>query len=464
MRILLINYHDIGNINTRLPKSLNQVQGIYPPLGLAYIGAVLENEGHIVNILDCKALNLTSVETKEKILEVKPDIVGITAMTSTFGGSLEAAKLAKECGNIVVMGGPQLSAYPKETMSYDIIDYGIVGEGEYAMLELVIALERESPNSFSSIKGLVYRKNGEIIVNEPAIIEDIDSLPYPARHLLPMEKYHCVITKSPFTTMISSRGCPYQCGFCFKQPSDKKMRFRNPLSVVDEIEHLIKEYKIKEIMFYDDTITLNREHIEGICNEIINRKIKIGWESPTRINNVDKELLKLMHDSGCIRLRYGVESGDERILKLMRKNITISEVKDVFKWTKQNKIETYAYFIIGYATETPQTINKTIKLAKELNPDWVMFTVATPYPHTHLHMLAQTYGLISSNYWIDFINGKTTKRIPYFVEDADKWIEKAYKSFYLRPEFIFKKLTKLTSIDVLKKYITGFFGIVSFKQ
>jgi len=463
MKILLINYHDIGNINTRLPKSLNSAQGIYPPLGLAYIGAVLEKGGHEVKILDCKALNLSSEETSNYIKKYNPVVVGITAMTSTIKGSLEAAQLAKNAGAIVVVGGPQLSAFPKETLSYEYIDYGIIGEGEYAMLELVNWLDFKNIN-ITKIKGLVFKLNDKIIVNEPAIIDNLDSLPMPARHLLPMEKYNCVITKTPFTTMISSRGCPYQCGFCFKQPSDKKVRFRNTSDVVDEIEHLVTKYNVKEIMFYDDTLTLKRSHIESICNEIIKRNIKIEWEAPTRINNVDEKLLKLMNKAGCIRLRYGVESGDETILKLMRKQITIPEVKNVFKWTKQAGIETYAYFIIGYASETPNTIRKTIDLAKQLNSDWTMFTVATPYPHTHLYQLAVEQGLIKEDYWSNFTLGKVEERIPYFVADADKWIKKAYKEIYLSPGFIFKKLGKLNSWDSIKKYIRGAYGIIAFKN
>ena len=462
MKILLVNPQDEGNLNTRLPKSLNKAQGVYPPLGISYIAAVLEKGGFDVSILDCKALNLTSEEIRERMIREKPSIVGVTVMTSTVMGAFEAAKIAKEAGAVVVVGGPQLSAFPKETLSYEFIDYGIVGEGEYAMLELAQALKEV--RDVRGIQGIVYRQGVDVVVNGERIIEDIDELPFPARRLLPMDKYHCVITESPFTTMISSRGCPYKCGFCYKQPADKVVRYRSPKKIVDEMSHVVEKYHVKEVMFYDDSIAITREHISGICNEIISRGLKVNWESPVRINNVDGELLALMRKAGCVRLRYGVESGDEGILRLMRKGISIDLVRMVFGLTRKAGIETFAYFIIGYARETPQTIRKTIDLAKELDPDWVMFTAATPYPHTHLYELAVEDGLVKGDYWSEFTLGKRKDRLPYFVAGAEEWVAKAYKEFYLRPKFVFKKIWKLRSIDTFRKYLRGAYGIIVFQM
>lgn len=449
-----------GNINTRLPGSLNRAQGIYPPLGIAYVAAVLEKSGHQVKILDIPGLNLTVDEARKEVIDYKADVAGVTCMTSTINGSLEAAQLAKESGAIVVMGGPQLAVYPEETVSYGFVDYGVVGEGEYVMRDLLAALE--SGSDVSGIKGLVYKKDGRTHVNGYGLVEDLDLLPLPARHLLPMGRYDCVITKRPFVTMVSSRGCPYRCGFCFKQPSDNITRFRSPKSVVDEIEHCMREYKTRWVMFYDDTLGAKKEHVTGICNEIIERGLDIEWDSPMRVNNVDTELLRLMHNAGCRRLRYGVESGDEGILKLMRKGITIDLVKKVFKQTDEAGIETFAYFIIGYAKETPATIRKTIDLAKELDSDWTMFTVATPYPQTNLYELALEAGIIKGDYWRDFTLGKREERLPYFVKDSDMWVKQAYKEFYLRPKYVWKKLRRLRSLETLKKYVDGATGVVLF--
>jgi radical SAM superfamily enzyme YgiQ (UPF0313 family) len=373
-------------------------------------------------------------------------------------------KLSKEVSKdiITVIGGPQISVFPNETLSFDFVDYGIFGEGENAMLELVNNIEEGK--STSDIQGLLYKKDKKVFINQASLIEDLDSLPFPARHLLPNEKYHCVISKHPFTTMITGRGCPFRCGFCFKGPSDKKIRLRSAKNVVDEMEHCIEKYKVKEIMFYDDTLTFNKEHIKNICNEIISRKLKVDWESPTRIDCVDEDTLKVMKKAGCIRLRYGVESGDQRILDVMMKKTTLEKVEDAFKLTKKIGIETFAYFIIGYATEDEQTIRNTINFAKKLDPDWVMFTVATPLPSTNLFDLSVEKGLIDEQYWKNFVLGKTSERIPFLVKDADEWAKKAYKEFYLRPKFFFKKVYKIRSFDTIKKYMRGFNSIFSFEM
>ncbi len=279
MKVLLIRPHDTGNINTRLPASLNRRQGVLPPLGISYIASWLEKAGHTVKILDVIAFNLIVDEIRQNIREFKPEIVGIMTMTPTLFGALEAAEIAKEEGAITILGGPQLSIYPKETLSYSYVDYGIYGEGEYAMSELIDKIEKRM--DLKNIKGLIYKKDKDVYVNEPVIIEDIDSLSFPAYHLLPMNRYNSIISLYPVSTMITTRGCPYRCHFCFKQPSDKKFRYRSAGNVVDEMEYLVDKYKVKEVMFYDDVMTLRRSHVIGICEEILSRNLKVKWETPT---------------------------------------------------------------------------------------------------------------------------------------------------------------------------------------
>jgi radical SAM superfamily enzyme YgiQ (UPF0313 family) len=463
MRIALIRCRDKGNINTRLPESLNMVRGELPPLGLAYIASVLENSGHKVKIFDICASNLTLDEFRQRISEFSPELAGITVMTPALFGALESARIAKEAGAVTVLGGPQLSIYPKETVAYADVDYGISGEGEYAMLELVNVLEKKTlPDT---VKGLIYKHNGNIFVNEPAIVEDLDELPLPAYHLLPMKKYNSIIGDYPTSTMISSRGCPYQCHFCFKQPNDDKIRFRSVKKVVAEMDYLVKKFKVKEIMFCDDVLTFSRQHVMDICQEILSQNLKIKWESPARVDNADKELLKLMHRAGCVRLRYGVESADERILELMNKKINLAQVKETFKLTKMSGIETFAYFMIGYAHETVETIKKTISFALELNSDWVMFTMATPYPATPLYELALKEGLLKNDYWRDFTLGnQKNKRIPYLIPDVAAWTKKAYIKFYFRPGFIIKRLMRLRSLQDWQKCLRGIWGILNMEK
>jgi len=462
MRVLLIRYHDKGNINTRLPESLNKRQGVLPPLGIAYIAAVLEKNGHEVGIVDAIALNLNRNEVKERILQFRPTLVGITMMTPSFPGALEAAQIAKECGTLVVVGGPHLAIYPRETLSYPFIDYGAIGEGEYTLIELIKALEEG--REVSTIKGLVYKEDHKILVNEARIVEDLDQLPYPAFHLLPMAKYSSIIGLKPVTTMISTRGCPYRCGFCFKSPSDKKYRVRSPEHVVEEMEYLVKTYGVKEIMFYDDVMTLQKERIVEICEEIILRGLHVKWETPTRINVVDKELLQLMNQAGCIRLRYGIESGDPKILELMQKKISLAQAKKVFQWTREANIEIFAYFMIGYAQETEETIQRTISFAIELNPDLVMFTAATPLPETPLYEMAKEEGLFEGDYWRDFTLGLRRDPLPYFFPDTPRYAKMAYRNFYLRTNYIIRSLLKIRSFHQLKMHWDAAMGIFLFRM
>jgi radical SAM superfamily enzyme YgiQ (UPF0313 family) len=449
MKVLLVRNHDVENVNTRLPESLNKTQGIYPPLGLSYIASFLEHNGLDVEILDAKALNLTKEEIRESIRKSHPDIVGTTSMTPNCRGALEICRITKEISKdiLTVIGGVQMSIFPKEMLSHRFVDAGVSGDGEYAMLELAKMFERgkKIPRLFVSRR-----------------VENLDSLPFPARHLLPNEKYWCVISEFPFTTLMTSRGCPFGCGFCY--PLDKRVRLRSPNNVVDEIEEIVERYKFKEIMFYDDTFTISKKRAASICEEIISRKLDIRWETPTRVNTVDKSLLRLMKKAGCIRIRYGVESGDSEILKRMNKGITLQQAEDAFKSTKEVGIESFAYFIIGYIGETHKTMSKTISFAKKLNPDWAMFTVATPLPKTKLYEEAIASKLIDKNYWKEFTLGERNDRLPFLAKDAEKWVSRAYKEFYFRPSYIFKKLSTCDSLYRLKNNINGALGIVRFEM
>lgn len=459
MRIQLIRYHDIGNVNTRLAQSLNKRQGILPPLGVSYIASSLEKAGHEVDIIDAIALDLSKEDVRQRIREFNPAIVGITAMTPTFRGAQEAAQIAKEEGAITVIGGVHMSLFAKETLSYKYFDFGILGEGEETMVELCDAIKNNQ--QLDRIEGIAYKEDGNVHVNSPRIVSDLNTLPIPAYHLLPTEKYSSIVGLHPVSTMMGSRGCPYHCSFCYKTPSDKKHRRRDPVLIVDEIEFLIKSYNVKEIMFYDDLMIPS--FAEELCKEILKRKIEIQWQSPQRIDLVNPELLKLMSKAGCHMLRYGVEQGDPDMMKSVEKRVNIDQVKKVFRWTREAGINTFAYFIIGYANENEQTMTKTIELSKELDPKYVMFTKAVPLPETKLMEIAVKQGIISKDYWRKFTLGEQVEVIPPFVEDADNWVKKAYREFYLRPNRIIKQICQIRSLKDIQKNFNGFIGLLLMK-
>ena len=464
MRVMLIRYHNIGNINTRLPESINRVQGVYPPLGIAYVASTLEKFGHDVRILDSRALNLTAEETKKHIEKFNPDVVGITCMSSTIKGSLEAAYLTKQVskGIVTVMGGPQVFIYPKETTNYDFVDFGIAGEGEIIMPELLEALDGKK--KLGEIDGLVYKKNGIKFNPAKRYVKDLDSLPFPARHLLPNYKYFSILSDHPFTTLITSRGCPFRCGYCFRKKLDRIVRYRSAKNVVDEIQYCLEKWKFREIWFYDDTFTMNKRHAAQICKEIIDRGLDFKWEAVTRVDCVSRGMLRLMKKAGCRMVRYGIESGDQETLNIMKKGITLEQAKKATKWTRETGMESFCFFMIGYPNEDEKKIKNTIDFAKNLNIDWAMFSNVTPYPSTDLLELAYEKGLLKDReYWRKFTLGKTNERIPYEFPDMDRWVKKAYKSFYLRPGFAAKTLFKIKSLRQVKKYLLGLYAILNFK-
>ena len=460
MKVQLIRYHDLGNMNTRLAQSLNKKQGTLPPLGLAYIASSLAQAGHELDIIDAVALCLSQNQVRSRIQAFGPEVVGITSMTPTYRGAPEAAAIAKEFGAITVIGGVHLSIYPKETLADKNFDYGVIGEGEETMVELCEAIEKNG--DVDKIQGLVYRDGDDIVVGSARLINDISKLPMPAYHLLPMNKYSSIIGMHPTSTMMGSRGCPYKCGFCFKTPSDKNYRSRSAENIVDEIEFLVENYGVKEIMFYDDIMP--QKYAESLSREIIRRNVKIKWQTPQRVNLVTPELLSLMAKAGCHILRFGVEQGDPEMMQLVEKKTTIEQVKRSFRWAKEAGIDTFAYFIIGYINETEQTIKATIDLAIELDPRFVMFTKAVPLPNTPLMAAAVEKSFLPADYWARFTLGEDMKPIPPLVPNADNLVKTAYRKFYLRPSKILSQLLSIRSLKDLKKNIDGFIGVLDFRM
>ena len=463
MKILLINPPYDGNINTWTPESTNRAIGAQPPMGIAYLAAVLEKNGYRVSILDANALGLGSAGIRDAVRKAAPDIAGVTAMTLISPNALAVCRIVKETTNAVtVIGGPHVTLFPEETLESPYVDYAMDGEAEFTFLEFVRAIE-SGGHGIEKIDGMVYRKNGLIAINKIAIVKDLNSVPFPAVHLLPNERYSLANAKSPFGSIVTSRGCPFKCCFCIRGPIDKAIRFRDPENVVDEIEWLMKDFKVREINIRNDTVTVKRSHISGICDNILRRNIKISWQGPTRIDCVDKELLHLMRRAGCHTLRYGIESGNQQVLDRMGKGITLGQIKDTVRWTKEAGIEIMAYFMLGYIDETPQTMADTIRFAREIDPDGAIFSIGTPLPSTELFDKALERGLIEKDYWKEFVTGKRHDRAPFLVPEAEKWAKKALWSFYFRPRYIMKRLKKIRSWDALRKHAVGALSFLRFR-
>jgi len=454
MKILFLRYHD-KPFNTFIPAFLNRFMSEkIPALGISYVAANIERAGYDVKFIDSMAAGLSPQETKKAIMDYGPDIVGITAMTVTFLGALEAAKIAKECGALVVMGGPHFCIFPRESMVHEEIDYAIFGEGEQSMLDLVRAIEGK--RSFENIQGLIWRDDKTIRVHEPAVIDDLESLPYPARHLTPVNSYQLIGARKPFAAVLTQRGCPFRCGYCATDNPMRKVRFRKVESVLDEIELLVRNFGTREINFAVETFTLKKDYTIALCEGILKRRIKVRWQAPTRVDCVDLELLRLMNRAGCWQLRFGLESGNQRILDLMKKNITLGMVESAVGMAQKVGMRTVGYFILGYVDENAQSVNNTIQFAKKLDLDSAVFYLGVPYYKTNFHDLAVERGLIDANYWPEWVMGRRTDPLPFLIPDAEKWLQRAYSDYYYRPKYILKRLRTMRSPqDMCENLVAG---------
>lgn len=417
-----------------------------PPLGLAYLAAVLEEEGYSVRIIDSSVLGLTFSQVKREIEKDQPDVVGVTGTTPTIHEALATVRIAKEVSHnaVTVVGGPHAPFLPVETLKdCPQLDIVCIGEGEQTLLELVQTIERKA--NLSSVKGIAYRSNGCIAINEPRpLIDDLDSLPFPARHLLPMDRYTILDKRAIIGHIISSRGCPFNCIFCSSSLLfGKRFRARTARNVVDEIEQVVAHYKPQTIEFSDDLFTLNPKRVEAICSEIKRRGLDVAWACSSRVDTISRELLQKMKRAGCFLIYYGVESGSQRILNLMRKGIRIKQAIDAVKWAKHVGIETLGSFIIGFPGETMKDIKKTIAFAKKLGIDYAQFSLATPYPGTELYDVAKSEGLLVTEDWSQY-----TASIPiietdnYSRKDLIKIFQRAYVSFYMSPRILLRHLRK----------------------
>lgn len=417
---------------------------IAPPLGIAYMAGVLQENNIDVEILDASAEDIDFKDVEKELLKRKPDLVALTALTPTIGRALETAQVVKETlpDSIVVMGGYHPTFNFIETLEDENVDIVIRGEGEYIMLNLVQALENQS--SLHDVKGIVFedKNSKEIVVNpEAPLIQDLDELPFPALNLLPMKKYRLLDMDTHMTTMITTRGCPMQCSFCSSAAMHgKKIRERSVENIVDEIEYLKTNYDIDTIAFMDDTFTLKKRKVMAICDEILKRNIEIMWGCTSRVDTLDEKLLKKMKEAGCITIFIGVESADQQQLDNMCKNTTIAKIENAFKIAHKLKIRTIASVALGMPGDTKEIMNKTVKFVHKLKPNYAIYSLATPYPGTRFYKEAFEKNLIKIKDWSKYtLITPILETIDCSLNDMRKIQAKAFMKFYLRPHYIIRQ-------------------------
>jgi radical SAM superfamily enzyme YgiQ (UPF0313 family) len=410
-------------------------------LGLGYLAAVLEKNNYKVDVVDCQVLKLSPEEFRSEISKRQPDIVGVTSSTLTYQSGLKLVKIAKQASPncITIAGGSHVTFWDDKALEEcPELDIVVRREGENTMLELVQRIE--AGKSYDDVLGITCRKDGKITRNpDRPYIEDLDSLPFPARHLWPMEKFRELEDVLYLTT---SRGCVYWCEFCTTvRMHGRKYRMRSPKNVVDELEFLNKTYGISKFTFCDDAFTVDQPRTEELCREILNRGLKIQWNCGTRVDMITKDLLAKMKEAGCITVWFGVESGTQQVLDAMKKGISPELTIKVLGWVREFGLKPVPNVILGFPGETKKSAWKTIKFVEKIAPDDVGFyNVATPFPGTPM------YDMVKEKGWLrvtDFDLFDTTHPIfetPWLsMKDLGKLREGAFHHYYLRTAFLFDK-------------------------
>ena len=455
-RVCLINTPELMSVYGKIQKYIPPTA---PPLGLLYIAAVLEKEGFPVSIIDSYAEHYDVPMTIKQALKFKPDMVGITAVTPTFGNALMIAKALKEENPdvLVVMGGPHVTATGELILEkHKCVDVCVKHEGEYTFLELA------QGKPLDSVLGMLYRtKEGKVVTNpDRPLLDKLDELPYPARHLIDLTKYHHVLYSSygePLTEMLTARGCPFRCSFCAsKVINGVRVRYRSVENVMGEVDELINKYGIKAIEFRDDTLTLNPPRFKELCKELEKRDIIFMGNAKVNVVARCPDMIQQAKDAGCKLLLFGCESGDQKILDSFLKDQTVEDIRQAFKIVNKVGIDTLACFILGSPLETRETARKTINLAKEIDPTFVEFFLLNPHPGTGSEEEAKRVGMMTNINWEEVSAPQwfnPTIHHPLFKEDELKSLLKtAYREFYFRPKYAMKLLLKMDTLHKVKRY------------
>ena len=475
MKILFISppWGDVYGNYTSAAK----IGNAYPPLGLCYLAAVLKDEGHTSRIIDAETEEKNLPEMVRDIEAYAPDIIGISAVSPLFGSVKHMAKIFKEHfpSIPIVIGGPHCTAVGEECLDQSSdIDYCLAGEAESAIIGFMDFLEGKITRD--DVRGLMYRDEGGTINKNPLadLIRDLDSIPIPLRDKLKLDKYTWSVPGKgivKFTTIMTSRGCPFNCVFCSAHTIfGKKVRTRLISKVLDELEFLVAERDIRHFAFIDDTLTLDHGRVKELCDGIRERNLDITWEGWTRANTVDYDILKMMKDAGFVRVSFGIESADETVSKIIQKGVPLEAYTNAYRDAKKAGLETRASIILGNPGETRETAMKTLNFVKRLKGcDQVYINIATPYPATTLYEMAKTgqYGmkLLTNNlaeykrYGDAVIEVNDLKR-----EDLVELQRKGFMMFYFRPGRIWYNFKRAGLMAFLKNALAFFKSVICKKR
>jgi radical SAM superfamily enzyme YgiQ (UPF0313 family) len=447
-KVMFIKYHEAAD-QQPLSKKAAEKLGIFPSFVFGGLAAWVRQHGYAVDLIDLHVENLYPNDVTARVRDYDPQIVALTSKTLGWPAVIEIAQMVrKTCPNaLIVVGGPHMTIYAEESLSWECFDVAIVGDGEDVFLDLCEHVE-QGGGGWEEIPGLVYRdSSGEILKTESRpLSKDINKYPMTAWDLMPVKDYHCLTLLQPFATMVTTRGCPWKCGYC-SQVYSEKLRFRDVEHVVDEMEFLEKTYGVREIVFFDETFTIGKRRMRKFAEEVQRRDLTVKFNIRARVDTVDREVVRALKKAGLRSIHMGVEAGTDRVLKIMNKQITREQTERAFRICREEGVDTRGYFMIGYYDTTHEDVEDTIRFAANLGLDWASFSVATALPATDLYRISNERGYVDGDFWRQYtIDGggdiPQLETETFTAEQLRAYRTKAYMKFYLRPDLIRRKLSK----------------------
>ncbi len=466
MRVALITAPEMAEVafvNKWVANYLYNLETLLPPLGLLYLAAYLERAKHTVKVLNITVFKYPLVKIIRDLKEFQPDLVGLSLSSNSFLKSIRIInEIKKELGVPIVVGGPHVIVYQEQSILLKNMDYAVYGEGEETLVELADVLEKGG--DLSSIKGLVYKKDGRIIKNEARpLIHDLDQILFPAYHLIDFNAYRSArFGSSPFGVLFISRGCPHNCSFCLKNTT---YRLRSVDNVMKEILFLHQKYGIQKIHFWDSTFTVSKAWIKEFAEKIQQLPFKLEYTCFTRVDRVDDDILGWLKQSGCINACYGIESFDQSCLDAMNKNTTPAQIKKVIDMTKKHDIRIHCMFIFGTPGETRKSIDNSVRFILNNFIEFIQIRPLQLMPGTKFYQDYLKEG--GKDFWAEINHGRNMDMtiLPvhsnFTKKQLDRIIRKTVLRYYLKPTTIYNMYKKKMGALSPAVYVKGFLTIAS---
>jgi radical SAM superfamily enzyme YgiQ (UPF0313 family) len=471
MRVLLVNPD--YEIERYMGRHFGRMGWVMPPMGLLYLAAQLEREGIEVEVYDAQ---IEERPLAAALNEARPEIVGITCATALVGSTLAAARLVRQTlpASTVVVGGVHPTVRPDDLVGSPDVDIAVRGEGLKTIVEICRALESGADNELGTIAGTSHRLDGELVSNPPRPLEpDVDSFPFPARHLLPMEVYRMspdLSIRPPMDIVFGAYGCPYDCVFCAAQTvMGGSFRARSLDNIMAEIDQVVREQRPRSLLMGDDNFVLSKERTLDFCDRYAARGYHqtLPWQIATRVDSVDGEILQALKKAGCYLVSFGIESGVGRLLDTVEKGTVVGQAENAVRLAKEAGLYVRATFILGLPGETVEDSEATIRFSRRLPLDQVRFALATPFPGTELWEIAKAEGSVEIDDWMQLssMGGYREEELFYVPrgrtsDELKRLQRRANFGFYFRPRIMAGFAGRIRSFDELGEIARGAWGLV----